>query len=255
MNLLPALRSEFLKTKRTASFYLAIVAAAFGPLMTLLDIMLDEGIPASARNHFFNKLFIDKFQMTGLLAFPLFLILICTLLPQIEYKNNTWKQVLTSPTTKADVFVAKFINIQLLVLVFFIINFVFTFVCALAVHFKDPSLHLLSQPLDGYAIALLRLNTYLVLLGLCALQYWLGLQFKNFIIPIGIGVALYFAGTLLVMQLQQSRILYLPYTMFLYNGLPEYAPFVSGMNWYSLGYTVVFLALGFLGFRKKRMIG
>ena len=102
---------------------------------------------------------------------------------------------------------------------------------------------------------MLRINSYVVLLGLCAIQYWLGLRFKNFIVPIGIGVALYFAGTLLVMQLQQSNILYLPYTMFLYNGLPEFTLHVSGMNWYSLGYMFIFLAIGYLSFRKRRIIG
>ena len=104
MNFLTSLRCEMLKTKRTASFYLTIVAAAFAPLMTLLDIMIGEGIPPSERNTFLNRLFIDKFQMVGLLAFPIFLILICTLLPQTEYKNNTWKQVLTSPQSKWNVF-------------------------------------------------------------------------------------------------------------------------------------------------------
>jgi hypothetical protein len=255
MNLLTSLRCEILKTKRTASFYLTIVAAGFAPLMTLLDIMIGEGIPASERKTFLNALFLDKFQMAGLLAFPIFLILICTLLPQTEYKNNTWKQVLTSPQSKWNVFVVKFINIQLLAFAFFVINLVFTFICAIVVHFKNPSLALFNQPVHAYDIAMLRINTYVVLLSLCAIQYWLGLRFKNFIIPIAIGVALYFAGTLLVMQLQQKNILYLPYTMFLYNGLPEYTPYVSGLNWYSLAYTLVFLAIGFLSFRKKKMIG
>lgn len=255
MNFLTSVRIELLKTKRTASFYLAIAAAAFGPLMTLLDIMIDEGIPEGDRNIFFNKLFIEKFQMTGLLSFPIFLILVCTLLPQIEYKNNAWKQVLTSPRTKADVFLSKFINIQLLAFAFFIINFLFTFICALVVHFKDPSLNLLSQPLNFYDIVMLRINNYVVLLGLCAIQYWLGLRFKNFIIPIGIGVGLYFGCTVLVMQLQQSKILYLPYTMFLYNGMSEFKPYVQGINWYSMAYTVVFLGIGFLSFTRRRMIG
>ena len=251
MNLLISLRSEILKTKRTASFYLTIGAAAFGPLMTLLDIMIDEGIPPGDRNNFFNKLFLEKFQMTGLLAFPIFIILICTLLPQIEYKNNTWKQMLTSPQSRASIFLAKFINIQLLALAFLVINLLFTFLCALVVHLNNPSLNLFSQPLDVYEITLLRINSYVILLGLCAIQYWLGLRFKNFIASIGIGVALYFAGTILVMQLPKSQILYLPYTMFLYNGLPEYSPYVSGLNWYSLAYMVGFLVIGFLSFRKK----
>lgn len=254
MTLLLSLRSEILKTKRTASFYLTIVAAAFGPLMTLLDIMLDEGIPAGERHQFFNKLFIDKFQMTGLLALPVFMILVCTLLPQIEYRNNTWKQVLTSPVTKAQVFLSKFITIQLLIVAFLIFNLLFMLVCAVVVHIKNPSLNLLSQPLDVYGIVMSRINAYVVLIGLCAIQYWMGLRFKNFIAPVGIGVALYFAGTILVMKLKQGHIVYLPYTMFLYNGMQEYEPYVSGMNWYSLGYGVVFLALGFWSFKGRRMV-
>ena len=76
---------------------------------------------------------------------------------------------------------------------------------------------------------------------------------KNFIIPIGIGIACYFAGTLLVMELKDSIILYTPYTMFFYTGLPEYN-YVKFLNWFSLGYTILFLVIGFLDFRRKRMM-
>jgi hypothetical protein len=253
MNLLISVRSEILKTKRTASFYLTIIAACFGPLVSMLDIMIGEGISANDRNVIFNNLFVEKFQMTGLLAYPIFLILICTLLPQIEYKNNAWKQVLISPKSKAEIYLSKFINIQLLILAFFVINFLLMYVCAVFLHLKEPSLHVLSQPLNFYEIIKLRINTYVVLLGLCAIQFWLGLRFKNFIIPIGIGIGCYFAGTILLMQLGKSLILYLPYTIFFYTGLPEFNSEVNAANWYSLGYTVVFLAIGFLDFRRKRM--
>jgi lantibiotic transport system permease protein len=253
MNLLISLRSEILKTKRTASFYLTIIAATFGPVVTMIDIMIGEGISADKRNVIFNTLFVDKYQMTGLLAYPIFLILICAFLPQIEYKNNTWKQVLISPKTKAAIFISKFLNIQLLILIFFAINFLMMYLCAVILHLNEPSLNILSQPLNGYEIIGLRIDNYIVLSSLCALQYWLGLKFKNFIIPIGIGLGCYFAGTVLVMQLGQSQILYFPYTMFLYSGLPEYKPYVSGMMWYSLAYTLLFLAIGYLDFKGKRM--
>ena len=254
MNLFISVRSEILKIKRTASFYLTIMAAAFGPFVSLLDILMGEGISTDDRNVIFNKLFVDKFQMTGLLAYPIFLILICTFLPQIEYKNNTWKQVLISPKTKAEIFLSKFINIQFLILTFFVINFLFMYVCAVFLHLKDPSLQVLNQSLHGYEIIMLRINNYMVLSGLCAIQFWLGLRFKNFIIPIGIGIACYFAGTLLVMELKDSVIIYSPYTMLFYSGLPEYN-YVNMVNWYSLGYTIVFLGIGFLDFKRKRMPG
>ena len=253
MNLLISVRSEILKTKRTASFYLTIIGAAFGPLITMLDILIGEGISPNDRSSIFNRLFVEKFQMSGLLAYPLFLILICTLLPQIEYKNNAWKQVLIAPKTKADIFLSKFINIQLLILAFFVINFLIMYVCAIFLHLKDPSLHVLNQPLNGYEIIKLRLNTYVALLGLCAIQFWLGLRFKNFIIPIGIGIACYFAGTILIMQLGPKHVLYLPYTIFFYCGMTEYNAYVHAANWYSLGYMLVFLGIGFFDFKRKRM--
>lgn len=103
MSLIVALRSELLKTRRTASLYLTIAAAAFGPLITMFE-MLIEGVQKNDPTKIFNLLFIEEFQVTGLLALPLFLILVCTLLPQVEYINNTWKQVLTAPQRKASSF-------------------------------------------------------------------------------------------------------------------------------------------------------
>jgi hypothetical protein len=253
MNLLISVRSEILKTKRTASFYLTILAAAFGPFVSMLDSLIGEGISPNDRNFIFNRLFVEKFQMTGLLAYPIFLILICTLLPQIEYKNNAWKQVLIAPKTKADIFLSKIINIQLLILLFFVINFLLTYVCAIILHLKEPSLHVLNQDLNVNEIIRLRINTYVALLGLCAIQFWLGLRFKNFIIPIGIGIACYFAGTILIMQLGPKHVLYLPYTIFFYCGMTEYKAYVHAANWYSLGYMLVFLGVGFFDFKRKRL--
>src|SRR4051812_4007276 len=121
MGLLISLRSEIFKTKRSTLFYLTFLAAVFGPMMSLLDLIFD-GVQAEDRNVILNKMFTAKFQMTNFVMLPMFIILICTLLPQIEYKNNAWKQVLTSPQTKANVFAAKFINIQLLIVTFLVIN-------------------------------------------------------------------------------------------------------------------------------------
>ena len=69
MSLLVSIRSEILKTKRTASFYLTVAAAAFGPLMSMLDILLD-GLEPGDRDFIFNKFLTTKFQMTGFVMLP-----------------------------------------------------------------------------------------------------------------------------------------------------------------------------------------
>jgi lantibiotic transport system permease protein len=252
MNLFISIRSEILKTKRTASFYLTLFAAAFSPLMSMLDLIVD-GVEGDHRADIFNELFTTKFQMTCLLVFPFFIILVSTLLQQIEYRNNTWKQVLSAPQTKVSIFLSKFINIQLLIILFLVINFLLMLAGAVILHFKEPSLNVLNQPLNGYEILMTRVNSYLSLLALCAIQFWMGLRFRNFIIPIAVGIGLWFIGTILVMQNQSAIAAWFPYSFHVYGRFPQYKPEVNTVGWTSLAYTVIFLVIGFLDFSKKRM--
>lgn len=252
MSLLKSIRSEILKTKGTAPLYFTLAAAAFAPFMSIVDLLLD-GVDAD-KGDILNEMLIKKFQMTGLVALPIFLILVCTLLPQIEYKNNTWKQVLTSPQTKGNVFAAKFINIQLLILFFFMANLLLMFLSAVILHFMEPSLHVLEQPLNGYKILMVRLNTYVALLAICAIQFWLGLKFRNFIIPVAIGIACWFAGTILVME-NIGFAAYFPHSFHAYGRFPKYDAQANPVGWTSFVYAVVFLIIGFLDFRKRRLNG
>ncbi|HEX8333658.1 MAG TPA: ABC transporter permease [Segetibacter sp.] len=250
MSLLKSLRSEILKTKRTAPLYFTLAAAAFSPLMSMLDIILD-GVETDNRSDIFNIMLMNKFQMTGLVALPLFLILVCTLLPQVEFKNNTWKQVLTSPQAKFNVFAAKFIDVQLLTLVFFITNLLLMFLCAGILHLMDPTLDVLNQPLNGYKILMSRVNSYVSVLAICSIQFWLGLKFKNFIIPTAIGIACWFAGTILVLQ-KLDFAAYFPYSFHAYGRFPKYDPTINIVGGTSLIYAVLFLIVGFLDFNRKR---
>jgi hypothetical protein len=253
MSLLISLHSEILKTKRTGPLYLALAAAAFAPLMSMLDIILD-GIGDEHKKDILSEMLIKKFQMTGLVALPIFMILVCTLLPQIEYKNNTWKQVLTSPQTKGNVFAAKFINVQILIGIFLITNLLLMFVSAAILHLMEPTLNVLNQPLNGYDVLMSRVNTYVALLAICCIQFWLGLKFKNFIIPVSIGIACWFTGTIFVMQ-NFDFAAYFPYSFHAYDRFPKYNPLSTTAAWTSFIYAVLFLIIGFLDFRKRRMNG
>jgi hypothetical protein len=255
MNLLVSLRSELFKTKRTASVYFTLAAAAFAPLMSMLDLVFD-GVDGDHKKDIFNEMFTTKFMMTGAVILPWFIILACTLLPQVEYKNNTWKQVLTSPQTKANVFLAKFINIQLLIFLFLVTNQLLMLVDAVILHFIEPSLHVLNQPLNSSAIMGTLVNSYIALLAICAIQFWLGLRFKNFIIPIAIGISLWFVGSILVMQTKSAFAEYFPYSFHMYASFPEFKhKDLSNIHWTSFGYAVLFLLVGFLDFSRRRMNG
>lgn len=251
MNLLIALRSEILKTKRTAAFYFTLIGAAIVPVIFLLNVLFD-GLD-STRKDPLNSIFKLCSEMNGFAFFPLFIVLVCTLLPQIEYRNNTWKQVLTSPKTKATVFTAKFLNVTLLILLFLVSAHLFMFLAIVAAHFIDPSLRLLNHSLNGYVVLVNAVNSYLTLLAVCTIQFWIGLRFKNFIIPIAVGLAMWLTGTLLVFEYHSNFANYFPYSFQIF---PIFSELKSGLNqvaWTSFCYAVLFLLVGFLDFRKRRM--
>jgi hypothetical protein len=250
MNLLISLRSELLKT-RTASFYLTLIGAAVGPVMYLLNVLLDENEIDQSQKDPLNAIFKILSDMNGTALFPLFVILICTLLPQIEYRNNTWKQVFASPQTKANVFLAKFMNVHLLMLVFLIATHVFMFLTIVGINFIKPTLNLFKHPLNGSTVLVNAANAYILLLAVCAIQFWMGLRFRNFIVPIGIGFALWLAGTIMAVQYKSNLVFYFPYSFQAFPVSTKLKSQLTQVAWTSLGYALLFLIVGFFDFRRR----
>lgn len=255
MNLVISLRSELLKTRRTAAFYFTFIGAAVIPFMFLLNAITD-GLPEedSSNKDPLNAIFKMSAEMNAVAIFPLFVVLLCTLLPQIEHRNNTWKQVLTSPKTKVDIFIAKFVNIHLLMILFLVSSHLFMWLAGLVIHFLLPRLNLLQQPLDYAGVLQYTANSYLLLFALSAIQFWLGLRFKNFLVPTAIGLVLWVVGTVMVFEYHSNAAYYFPYSFQLFNFAPDLKPALSQAVGTSLGYAGFFLLIGFLDFRRRTFV-
>jgi hypothetical protein len=250
MSLVISLRSELLKTRK-ASLYLTLIAAAVGPVMYLLNVLLDDGEIDPLEKDPLNALFKILSDMNGVALFPLFVILICTLLPQIEYRNNTWKQVFVSPQTKLNVFLAKFINLQLLMLLFLIATHLFMLLTIAAINIIKPGLNLFTHPLDINTMVVNAANAYMLVMGLCAIQFWMGLRFRNFIVPIGIGFALWLMGTIMAVQYKSDLVFYFPYSFQAFPVSTKLKAQVTTVAFTSLGYAVLVLLPAFFDFRKR----
>lgn len=252
MNLSISLRSEVLKTKRTAAFYFTLISAAVVPIIFLLNALLDDDMD-STRKDPLNNLFKLLGEMNGMAFFPWFIILICTLLPQVEYKNNTWKQLFASPQSKVNVFLAKLLNIHLLILLFMVATHLFMFLAIVIANVFIPSFDFFSKPLNGYTVLSRAANAYVTSMALMAIHFWMGLRFKNFIVPIAAGLALWLTGTVLIMEYKSILALYLPYSFQAYYLFPQFEPQLNQVQWTSVGYAAFFLVAGFLDLRRRRM--
>jgi lantibiotic transport system permease protein len=81
----------------------------------------------------------------------------------------------------------------------------------------------------------------------------LGLKFRNFIVPIAIGLALWFAGTYIVFESHSNNAKYFPYSFQIFSSFPKIKPQLNEVEWTSLGYGVIFLILGFIDFSRRRI--
>jgi hypothetical protein len=251
MNVLISLRSEILKTKRTASFYFTILSAIVVPLLFVLDVCADGISPENMKNPL-RSVYVEGLKGLNFLVLPMFVILVCTLLPQLEYRNNTWKQVFTSPQTMARIYLAKFLHLQVVIVSFLLLFFISMMASTFIINLVNPSIKVFTYKLDWGEVLMYAGRTYASVVALSVLQFIIGLMMKNFIAPIACGLALWIVGNLLLFEAHSSLANMFPYSysaMVMVRNCDKLFPMIQ---WSSIGFGVVFLAAGYVLFIRKK---
>jgi lantibiotic transport system permease protein len=250
-----SLRAEILKTRRSAAFWLSVIGAAFIPaIFFLMYFFKPEVFAQKVDNQPWETHFTNGWQALSIFMLPMFIILTCSLILQLEYKNNTWKQVFASPQSLGNIFFSKFMTIHGMIFFCFFLFNLFMIVSAVAVNTFNKSYHFLDHSINWSFLLRLNFKTYVSILGISAIQYWLSLRFKNFIAPIGIGLALLIASLILS---QWEHIYKIPYAHPLLTFLSikkHETSLLANHEWNSMGYFIAFTGLAFadMKYRKER---
>jgi lantibiotic transport system permease protein len=252
MNFLISFRAEILKTKKTASWYLALFAAAIIPVIIFIDFSADGFLPENLKDPW-NILFIEGSKGIGAMILPIYVILISTLLPQIEFRNHTWKQLFASPQSMVHVFFAKFLNVQLLIIFFLVVYNLLMSVSALSIHFMDASVGQGKPSVDIYSIFSINTKLYLSILAISALQFWLGLRFRNFVTSVATGILLWAIACIVLLQMHGSAPHLFPYAYPAMSMFPIYEEKLPGIQFASVAYAILFLGLGVIDFRRRML--
>jgi hypothetical protein len=253
-----SIQAELLKTKRTASFWLSIIGAAFIPtLFTLAYYFEPRGAVKDLAAAPWTIHFTFGWQAMNSFIFPMYIILICALIPQIEYKNNSWKQVFASPQTTAQVYFSKYITIQMMILSFYVMFNLLMIFSGVLTNLLNDQFTFLSRPIDWEKLLRLNLKTYVSILGISAIQYCLSLRFKNFIAPVGIGLGL-IVTSVIALNFHWQHIYKLPFAhpiLTLMSMKNPNRPLLENHELNSIGYFAVFLLIGYLDLKFKKEKG
>ena len=196
MSFINSFQSEWLKKKRSLASWLVVVGAFFTPLIiTAARIKNRAALPELyAADDFWQKAWNQAWESMAVFLLPIGIVLATGLIAQIEYKNNTWKQLHTTPQRLTTIFFAKFtVILTMLVEVFVLFNLgVYLSVAIPACLFSEVALPVAPLPFSDFWNA--NVNFFVDCLPIVALQYLLSLQFKNFLVPVGAGLAIWFLG-------------------------------------------------------------
>ncbi len=251
MNIAISLYSELLKTRRTSLLLLCILAAAFMPLMMFFEFGQDD--LSSLKGDPWNLYYLEGQKVLNILFLPLYIILVCTIVPQIEYRNNTWKQVFSAPQSLRTIFLSKFLIVHLLILLFFIFYNLCMALSALTVHFYNTEINFFDFSLDWNKLMITNFKAYVSILAISAIQFWLGMRYKNFLVSIGTGLILWFLAGMLVFELHWTHADLFPFSYPMLITFSRYEALTPFVLWSSLVFTIIILGCAFIDLRFRKV--
>ena len=245
MTFAASIRSEILKTKKTPAAYLMLLAAFVVPFVMFINYLSPGNEPQGIES--WADWYMNGHEIVNFMFIELFIILASTLLMQTEYKNNTWKQVITSPQSFAAIYFSKFLVLQgLIVLLLITFNvFMIIFAGLLQLFIHDSFLSYLSRWPE---ILALMARTYVSTLGISAFCYWMAVRFRNFIVPTAVGFCLYMVGPLVLFEFSAAFARKYVFAMPILVLLEKYSDQALLFQGISVAYAVVFLVGGYLDF-------
>lgn len=255
MSFINSFQSEWLKKRRSLASWLVIVGAFFTPTIILLVRLKNYKALAklNVAEDFWTKLWFTTWESMTVLLLPMGIILAVALITQIEYKNNAWKQLHTTPQYFSTIFFAKFSVILVMMIELFLLFNLGMYLSAIV-----PSLILNDVPYPTASIPFTSFfygNIYFFIecLPIVALQYLISLQFKNFFVPIAVGFAIWALG---IGMTSWEYSFALPYNQAVMDFLRSSGNLKRELNvnlpLLAFGYFVVITIVSYILYLKKR---
>ena len=180
------------------------------------------------------------------LLLPVGVILATSLITQIEYKNNTWKQVLATPQSLLCVFLAKYTAVLILLAQFFLLFTVGFVISGYLPTLLNGRFDFPSEAFPWYQVLKQSGCFFLTALPIVAIQYLVSLRFRNFLVSIGFGLAMVILS-IFVLQWKYGYLVPFAYTSKHYMAISD-GPLKAGDEYIYILSLVYFAVVTFVSY-------
>lgn len=251
-----SIQSEWLKKKRTAGAWLVVAGALFIPLILLVAriVNFENLYEQNTSADFWNKLTNNSWQFMAIFLLPMGVILATSLISQNEFRNNTWKQLHATPQYYSVIFFAKLSVILFMLLQFFVLFNIGIYLSGVVpgLFFSDIPYPIQSFPF--LTILKISVNYFICCLPIVALQFLLSLQIRNFLIPLGAGIALLIAA-LIALSWKYGYVMPYSYCGIRFMNAQTGVPSEQNLNLWAFGYFVAITIVSYILYIRKKEKG
>lgn len=253
------LRGEWLKQRRSLAMWMVVAGALFTPAIILvLRLLRYRELPAlHASADYWTRLWHSAWESSAVFFLPMGAVLATSLIVQIEFRNNAWKQVHALPVSKATIYFCKLAIILSMLLLFVALFSVATWLTAAIPAVIVPGLQMPIASIPWRDFVLDDLGYIVGCLPIAALQYAIALRYRNPMVPIGAGFLLW-VGTLGMLSTRWASLSPYSATMLQYIGegserkLPAPAFDIHAT---ALVYFAIFVVAGYVLFATAKQKG
>ncbi len=256
MQFIYCFQAEWIKRKRSLSSWLVIIGAFFTPVILLFIKLIYYGkLKAGNLNPKFWEIhWKNSWESMAIFLLPIGIILSASLITQLEYKNNTWKQWHTTPQHFTTVFFAKLTVIIVMMVQFFILFNIGIYLSAVIPGLFVKGVSYPPAPIPYAGFLKQNMVFFITCLPIISLQYLAGLHFKNFLVSVGCGIALWILS---IASLTWKFSFTIPYTytsLYFLKNDGRFKQTVSIESWAFL-YFIAFTVAGYILYVTKKEKG
>lgn len=247
------LSAEILKTRRTL-YLLAVIAMP--TILALFNFLLHLGIghepgyynPPDGWMSFEH----NTFTFWAILVLPSLLVLVCAFIAHLEHDTQQWRRLMCLAIPREPIYLAKTTIVFGLAILSSLILWAENILLGWLISLLAPELGLSLAHFNWGRTLLpfLLICLFASLIG--AIQLWFSLRARNFVLSIGLGLALILAGFFLK-DISLVRYIFpwsLPALIYSAATLPE---FIGGLIYSLVGWAVV-TAAGCLDFTRRDIL-
>lgn len=255
MKLLLSTQSEFRKLRRTAALRFGFVCIAIIGILVFFSYTTDVRDMQSLYGDPWNIFMENRKPSLQLLYLPMFSILLTAFAAQVEFRNNTWKQVHSSPQSLLHVSLSKLAIIWIIILLFIVLFNVLMLGILLILDIIHPSINLEAHRLNLGNWVKTMIQANLSIAAMTVLQFWLAYLIRNFIIVIAIGVSLWISAAYLLFEEHWKYADWFPYSFPITMISKTHEHITWEICLRSAGFAVLFFVMGqILYTRKKKLL-